>query len=168
MQDEMYDDVGSVMPDMDFETEAVPQLLVPEGKYKAVISSTSFNTKINALVIAATLADNDDRFASDNVTPVNGLQLDFLAWFPKSGDELKQAKTKQKMTVRQQKITALKTLFEGFGITINKTSDIQDKVLTNCELVGKEVMVGIAIDTYKGKIDNKINSIMPFSQPEIA
>jgi len=167
MQDEMNDEVASQMPDMDFDSEAVPQLLVPEGKYKGVIASTFFNSKINALVIAVTLADNDDRFASDNETPVNGMQIDFLAWFPKPGDELKQAKTKQKMTVRQQKITALKTLFGEFGIIINKTADIQDKVLTNCELIGKEVRIGVGIDTYKGKLDNKTNSIVPFSHPGI-
>jgi len=167
MQDEMMDDVISSMPDVDFESEAVPMLLVPKGKYKGVVASTCFNNKINAMVISSTLVDNDDRFASDSATPVDGFQLDFFGWFPKPGDELKQAKTKQKMNLRQQKITNLKEIFASFGIVINKTSDIQEKVLTNCEMLGKEVMLDVDIEVYKGKPQNKVNFINPFSQPDI-
>lgn len=159
----MTDENQEPQPDYDYTDEFnldkdyVPVPVIPAGPYNANIVSAKLDTALGAIVIMCQLQGNPDANCSDGTTPVDGQQVAFKLWLPKPGDEATMTKS-GKQTKRQWKLNTIKETLDKLGINAPTISEIKNQIAAGTW--NKDgVSVDVTVDTFKGQVNNNVNSI---------
>lgn len=140
----------------DVSTEYKPDPLIPNGKYHAAVKAVRADAKQYCIVWTVVLQDNDV-YASDGETLVDGMELTSRNWLPKPGDENEFSKS-GKTTKRQSKINMLKKFSDRMKINMSSPMKIAESI-SNGDWIGLDVVIDVTTSEYKGEVRNDVNSM---------
>ena len=139
------------------ETEFVVDPLVPDGTYKGLITKVELKTENGILEFTVALEGNEGINCSDGITPIDGMTSRYALWLPQKGDELIKSKFSA-LTVRQDRIRAIKKFSEKMGIIIGNAQDIL-LAIEKQEWLSIPVFVSIKSKPYEGILYNQIKKM---------
>lgn len=147
----------AMFENFDISTEYKPDPLIPNGKYRATIKAVRADAKQLCIVWTVVFQDNDV-YASDGETSIDGMELQFRNWLPKPGDENEFSKS-GKSTKRQSKINMLKKFADKMRINMSTPQKIAESISEGA-WIGTDVIVEVSTSEYKGEVRNDINSMV--------
>lgn len=148
--------MGSFM-DFDINSEYKPDPLIPNGKYNASVKGVAADSK-QFCIIWSIVLQNNEVFASDGETSVDGMELQYRNWLPKPGDENTFSKN-GKVTKRQSKINMLKKFADKMKINMSTPQSIAEAI-SNGEWIGIDVLADVSTSEYKGEVRNEVNGMI--------
>lgn len=140
--------------DFDIDSEYIPDPLIPNGRYYGSVRGVKADPKACCIVWEVVLSNND-LFASDGETPVDGMVVWYRNWLPKPGDENEFSKN-GKTTKRQSKINMLGKFAKSMRLNMNSPKVIS-QAIQNGEWIGLDVVVDVTISEYKGDVKNEVS-----------
>ena len=158
----MLPDLDGVTVPMDLEpfnveTEFVVDPLVPDGTFKGLITKVELKSDNGILEFTVALEGNEGINCSDGITPIDGKTSRYAVWLPQKGDELVKSKFSA-LTVRQDRIRAIKKFSEKMNITIGNAQDIL-LAIERQEWISIPVLVSIKSKPYEGVLYNQIKKM---------
>lgn len=144
--------------DLDFnlKDDYKPVPVIPQGTYFCGITDTSINLKSGSIQVELTLEGNSG-VLSDGETPINGSKIMYHLWLPKENDD-KEYTSSGRQTKKQWKINNMHEFFMTMENPVTNWSSILEAV-NNKTLVGRQLMVEIAIEEYKGRMQSRAQNI---------
>jgi hypothetical protein len=156
-EDGSNDNSMAAFENFDISTEYKPDPLIPNGKYRAAVKAVRADAKQFCIVWTLVLQDNDV-YASDGETSIDGMELQNRNWLPKPGDENEFSKS-GKTTKRQSKINMLKKFADKMKINMSTPQTIAEAI-SNGDWIGLDVIVDVATSEWKGEVRNEINGMI--------
>lgn len=147
----------AMFENFDVDSEYKPDPLIPNGKYRASIKAVRADSKQFCIVWTVVFQDNDV-YASDGETSIDGMELQFRNWLPKPGDENEFSKS-GKTTKRQSKINMLKKFADRMKINMSSPQKIAEQI-SEGSWIGLDVIAEVSTSEYKGEVRNEINSMI--------
>ncbi len=157
----MTEDNANYTPDdFDIEDDFKPEPLLARAVYHGSVTKVSIDTEKCYILWTITLAENGG-VMTDGETPVDGATLNYFNYLPKPGDD-KEMTASGRNTKRQSKINMLRQFSDGLGITeqMKNMATIRESI-DNSDFIGISVDAKVVIDTYEGRISNKIDKLIP-------
>ena len=137
------------------EDDYKPQPLIPKGQYYGHV--IAFSVSGGALVWKVALANNGV-YKSDGDTPVDGSHVNYRNWLPKDGDRNEPAASGDGSKF-DTKVRMLKEFADGMQVNLDSPAIINQHI-TDGDLIGLPVIVGIDVGSWKGRARNEINTMI--------
>jgi len=143
--------------DFNLKEEFKPTPLCQPGTYKGAITEVRLDYASQSIGWTVTL-DGNEMFASDGVTPVDGMTFRHISYLPKLAD--KGILTKGgKQTKYQAKINILANFQEAMEIEFNTKQQIMDGIAGGT-WIGLPVKVIISLQSWEGRVFNRTDRMM--------
>lgn len=139
------------------EEEFVADPLVPDGIFRGIITKVELKPDNGILEFTVTLEGNEGTYCSDGATPIDGKTSRYAVWLPLKGDELVKSKFSA-LTVRQERIRAIKKFSEKMNINIGNAQDIL-LAIEKHEWMSIPVLVSLKSKPYEGVLYNQIKKM---------
>lgn len=142
----------------DLKDDYKPVPVIPQGTYYCGITDTSINLKSGSIQIELTLEGNSG-VLSDGETPIDGSKIMYHLWLPKENDD-KEYTSSGRQTKKQWKVNNMHEFFMNLEHPVTNWSSIMETV-NNKTLVGRQLMVEISIEEYKGRMQSRAQNVAP-------